>query len=333
MQFFFLARLFPLSFKPLPPRLQIRSYIVPLFISFLFCLIAVNPAAASRDLRKLSVNYARLPLEYGEIIYSINEKSPKQVYIVGISHRDAESGMDNDDTVQVQAEIFRIGEWLNRNMELNLLLPEGYFSKTTSSASRARSVRVGGALSVSELDKVLLLKKLADNTRFVNAEMLLMKYFDMRASQVESREIYNAVRHSLAKLKAYGADRLTPTDGLAELRYLQEIRTAMLMQEIPGAIEGEFCKGTISKRFAMLTIGLNHLADIMRYIMEDSIRINAPANSRKQMENYSSDLKLLKEGYGITIIIPRSLADNRELMQMAKLNSIILAEQRATVSH
>lgn len=314
-----------------------RAIVSPLFmvavlIVFLACLVTTHPAAAlSIDSHEHLLDYPDLPTKYGEVIYRINEKSPKQLYIIGISHRDPENSVSAGNTVQTQAEIFRIGEWLNRNMHLELLLPEGYFRRKGGSARSV--VHVNDNLPVSRMNNLLLFEKLADETRFVNAEMLLMEHFDMRASQVENRTIYNAVRGSLARLQADEFAKVSPAESIAELRYLQEIRTAMLMQEIPLAIENEILHGAIRNRSAMFTIGLNHLSDIIRYIDGEKIWINAPPYPAKQMENYNSELNLLKEGYGITVIIPRTLADDRRLLRLTNLDQILLAKENVPVSY
>ena len=33
--------------------------------------------------------YLNIPAQYGEIIFRCNEKSPKQIFIIGMSHRDS----------------------------------------------------------------------------------------------------------------------------------------------------------------------------------------------------------------------------------------------------
>lgn len=281
------------------------------------------PTAAAGS-RPSAAEHPQLPSAYGEIIYRINEESAGQVYIIGISHRDAESRSNNDDTVRTQAEIFRIGEWLNSNRQLELLLPEGYFRSDSEAAGQPHPVRGVSSLSGSRLNNELLFARLADESRFVNAEMLLMEQFDMHASQVEDRGTYQAVCKSLDELSF---ERLPTVDKLAELRYLQEIRTARLLQKIPAAIASELAQGTIRNRSAMLTIGLNHIQDIIRYIQENTIRVAVPRSAGSGLANYQAEPELLRQGYGITIIIPRTLADDRPLLRLTNLARLLLAEE------
>lgn len=290
-----------------------------LLFFLLFLTSTSDPAAASRlaNRDQLADNLA-LPSEYGEIVYRTGSNSPKMLYIIGISHRNASNRINAANTVQTQMEIFRIGEWLNRKMELELLLPEGYFSRRNEYFQP--TVSNSGHGPASQLDRVSLQERLADESSFVNAEMLLMEQFNMHASQVEDKNIYNAVRNGLGNLGADGFGRLSPAARWAELQYLQQLRTAVLLQNIPAAIEDKLLNGLIRNRSALFTIGLNHLQDIIRYFEEDTIRIDAPPSDRHQFNSYNAELNLARQGYDVTIIIPRTLADDGKLLQMTNLN-------------
>ncbi|KJS00366.1 MAG: hypothetical protein VR65_12685 [Desulfobulbaceae bacterium BRH_c16a] len=294
-----------------------------LLSALLFCLVTLLPLPASSDNPYLST-FFDIPLEYGKVVYRINENSPKQLYIIGISHRDPESGLNGSTTIQTQADIFRIGEWLNRNRELQLLLPEGYFTERKSSPA------ITSQPSRGQLDNFLLRQKLADESRFVNAEMLLMENIHMRASQVEDRNIYNAVCTSLRNLKTPGTPISSPKEKIEQLQYLQEVRTAMLLQKIPSVIDYELHNGTIKNQSAMLTIGLNHIQDIVRYFQKDGIDIDTPASADIQPTSYQTELNLLKMGYGVTIIIPRTLVDDSKLLQLTNIDRILLAYSSQT---
>lgn len=312
-----------LQFKPI---IMFSLFITAVTLVFAGGPTAIEPAEASSTPQdSLNRVDAVLPSEYGEVIYRINEDSPKQLYIIGISHRSPESGKNNDDTVRTQAEIFRIGEWLNRNNGLELLLPEGYFgSRKDFNASDAFS---------AGLDTVRLHEELADESRFINAEMLLLEHYDMRASQVENRKIYDAVLSSLEKLRKDDLD-LSSEAKLDELHFLQDVRTAMLLQNIPDVIENELVNGTIRRSSAMFTIGLNHVQDIIRYLDENPVNINVPEAVTSEIEDYRAELDLIKKGYGITIIIPRTLADNARLLQVMNLDRIQVAQgDTAAVVH
>ena len=264
-----------------------------------------------------------MPAEYGDVIFRINPHSPNQLYIIGISHRDPNSGANNSTTVRTQMEIFRMGEWLKKNRGLDLLLPEGYFGAEKTISSPAPSAIHASIPLPPVPDNAYLQKSLAADSPDVNAEKLLMQHYHLHASQVEDRNIYHAVLGSLSKLKTTmdGSDDIA--GNIAELIYLQQVRTAQLLQNIPGVIEYEFLRGAVDNRSALFTIGLNHIKDIFRYIQNEEIYIESP---RGQSDTLTSTLNLLQNGYGITIIIPRTLADDPKLLRMTHIDRILLAD-------
>lgn len=212
-----------------------------------------------------------------------------------------------------------------KNRGLDLLLPEGYFTAGKSISSPASSVIEDSDQLHPVPDNVYLQKSLAADSPGVNAEKLLMRHYNnLHVSQVEDREIYNAVRSSLGRLKTAGNRSDEIAGNIAELRYLQEVRTAQLLQNIPAVIEYEFLRGAVGKRSALFTIGLNHIKDIFRYIENEEIYIESPSGI--QSDSLTSNLNLLQSGYGITIIIPRTLADDHKLLEMTKIDRILLAE-------
>jgi hypothetical protein len=302
-------------------------------IALLICLTLLLPAAtlvsASSETFDYPAHYLNIPLEFGEVIYRINTQSPKQLYIIGINHKDPYIGTNNSTTVQTQVEIFRIGEWLKKNMRLNLLLPEGYFSANkivpdhNSSAIAERS-----SANPISLDNFFIEEKLAAVKPYVNAEMLLMKYHSFHASQVEDRNTYNAVRNSLGKLRNTSTTSPRSSEDMAELLYLQEVRTAQLLQNIPGVIENQFQNGAIGNHSALFTIGLNHIEDIFHYINNDEIHITMPTGSDVQAAVLRSRLHLLEKGYGVTIILPRTLANNHKLLQLTRVDKILIDDQK-----
>lgn len=295
-----------------------------LIICILLVLSTSGIVFASPEQSHGSAGYLDMPAEYGDAIFRINPHSPNQLYIMGISHRDPNSGANKSNTVRTQMEIFRIGEWLMKNRGLDLLLPEGYFAAGKSISSPASSVIEDSDQLHPVPDNVYLQKSLAADSPGVNAEKLLMRHYNLHVSQVEDREIYNAVRSSLGRLKTAGNRSDEIAGNIAELRYLQEVRTAQLLQNIPAVIEYEFLRGAVGKRSALFTIGLNHIKDIFRYIENEKIYIESPSGI--QSDSLTSNLNLLQSGYGITIIIPRTLADDHKLLEMTKIDRILLAE-------
>jgi len=270
--------------------------------------------------------FSGIPLAFGQVIYRVNENSLKQVYIIGISHRSAETGQNGSNTVKTQADIFRIGEWLSHNRELQLLLPEGYF---TAKVNYCPPTVLG--LPAGLLDNSLLEKKLADESRFVNAEMLLKENCQIHVSQVEDRDLYDTVYSSLLSLQSTDTSQ-SPQERLSRLQYLQELRAAVLLQKISEIIDRELNSGEIKNRSAMFTIGLNHIQDFVRYFQSNKIQIETPPSAPRQLANSQSEVNFLKTGYGVTIIIPRTLADDQKLLQLTNLDQILLASDNRGVN-
>ena len=93
-----------------------------LFIALLFIPATHLNAGTNQDARDIPA----IPFERGEVVFSSNERSPNQIYIIGMSHRDTLTRANGSNTVKSQIEAYRIGEWLIQNKGLELLLPEGF---------------------------------------------------------------------------------------------------------------------------------------------------------------------------------------------------------------
>jgi hypothetical protein len=272
----------------------------------------------------------KIPVEYGELIFQFNEKSPKQIFIIGISHRDSLTCLNGDITSRVQAEVYKIGDWLIHHQGLELLLPEGFF-KTTSTRIEKKNItgqkRGGGCVSI---DMKTLEEKLSDDKTYVNAEMLLKENHPLRLRQVEDKELYDAVRNSLLKLVSCGNDLGQYSLLKTKLDYLQERRTAAMLQKIPEMVEEEFGQGNIKCRKAIFTIGMSHLNKIIRYLDENRIKIDAPLFDSNANEDYVAQLNLQKRNFGVSVIIPRTLAADQKILEINKLDKIITNFRKKT---
>jgi hypothetical protein len=267
---------------------------------------------------------------YGEVIYRYNEKSPQRLFIIGMSHRDSLTRRNGSQTSRVQAEVYKIGEWLIRNRELELLLPEGYFA---GKGGKIKDENLTVALEKKSncpapFDMDVLEEILSDNRSFVNAEMLLRdNYPSLKIRQVEDWALYEAARKRIAEL----IDQKNSCDYLllrSELDYLQERRTAAILQRIPEIVNDESRRGNIRDRKALLTIGLSHIHTMIKYFDENRITIYAPLSNPNHQEDYVSKLDLLKEDFGISVIIPRTLADDQKILKLNELEKVITQARR-----
>jgi hypothetical protein len=268
--------------------------------------------------------------QFGEIIYQYNEKSPSQVYIIGMAHRDSLTRRNGSQTSRVQAEVYKIGEWLIHNKGLELLLPEGYFAGNGREIGNKNLTVALGQKSdcPAPVDLGTLEEILSDNQSFVNAEMLLRdNYPSLKIRQVEDRALYETARRRISEL----IDQKNSCDYLllrSELDYLQERRTAAILQRIPEIVNDESRQGNIRDRKAILTIGMSHIHAMIKYFDENKISIYAPLSNSDRHEDYVSKLNLLKEDFGISVIIPRTLADDQKILKLNKLEKAIAQARR-----
>ena len=258
-----------------------------------------------------------LPSKYGTVIYRYNEQSSKVLYIVGISHRDSISRQNGANTVKTQCEVYNIGKWLKQHRGLDLLLPEGFFDTDASISSSRPSV-------VSPLpDDFSPEKLLADNSCFINAEMLLMQHFHMPACQVEDRKLYTAVLSRLAKLENAHTDPSRLPELERQITRLQKERTAAILRNIPSVIKAEFHRGAIATEKALFTIGLNHIPAILKSLKDDKIHIDNPDSPALSQGTHSADLKLKEKGFGVVVIIPHTLIQDKSVLKMTNLIGLI----------
>ena len=177
--------------------------------------------------------------------------------------------------------------------------------------------------SCGELDFEMLEERLSDNKTYVNAEMLLNEYHPLRIRQVEDKGLYDAVRDGLLKLVNCREGPSHYAIMKSELDYLQERRTAAMLQKVPEIIEAEFRQGNIKSKKAIFTIGMSHLHNIIRYQNEKRIKIYAPLTASNGSEDYLAELNLLKENFGVSIILPRTLLNDQKILRINRLDKVV----------
>jgi hypothetical protein len=274
----------------------------------------------------------KIPTEYGEVIYQSNEMSPQQIFIIGISHRDAITCLNGDNTSRVQAEVYKIGDWLIHNQGLELLLPEGFFKSTTTKIEKKNITVHEGERSCPSLDMEVLEEKFSDNRTYINAEMLLKQNHPLRLQQIEDKGLYEAVQNGLLSLINCPEDNSRFLSLKSELDYLQERRTAAMLQKIPEIVNSEYRQGNIKNEKAIFTIGLSHLNKIIQYMNEDGIRIYAPLSASNGDKDFIAKLNLQKENFGVTVIIPRTIAADQTILKINGLDRIVRQYQSKTPS-
>jgi len=162
-------------------------------------------------------------------------------------------------------------------------------------------------------------RRFSDGRQFVNAEMLLKSNFPLLLRQVEDKDLYQAV---FENIRLFGESSGSMEKNFlirSELDYHQKRRVGTMLQRIPAIVNDEFRQGRIGSRKAVFTIGLSHVADIIKYLRENRVSVLSPLFTALKHEDYVDSLNLAKEDFGISIIIPRTLINDREEMERNKL--------------
>jgi len=291
------------------------------FAGLIFSLLLAAPSFAGSGL-------SGIPSEYGEVIYRYNEKSPSQIFIIGMGHRDALTGLGAANTARVQAEVYKLGEWLIRNEGLELLLPEGFFSsKNAPPKKEAAPEKIAKPSAQDSLDLKTVEGILRDTRTFINAEILLKRTYPLALKQIEDRKLYFAVNDLLRKLVSCGNDPAEYLKVKSELDYFQERRTAAMLQVIPGIINAEYQEGRIKHKKGLFSIGLSHIPMVTRYLQEKKINIYSPLVSLNKNEDCLMELNLREENYGVSILLPRTLSKDAHILKITNLDRIAAAKR------
>ena len=272
---------------------------------------------------------SQIPADCGEVICRSNENSSSQLFIIGLSHRDALTRSNGNKTVRIQEEVYQIGDWFIHREGVELLLPEGFLANKTP---KIEVEKIKAALEKSKCNGFSGMKeieeKLDDDKTYINAEMLLNENHPMRLRQVEDEQSYFAVRDSILKLVNTGKDSCDLLSIKSELDYLQEKRTAALLQRIPGIVDDEFQQGNIKAKKAIFTIGMAHIPKIIEYLNKGRIEIHSLLSTPNRSKDYTAELNLRKANFNVYVIIPRTLADDPRILKMNGLDKIVSSFRR-----
>ncbi len=202
-------------------------------------------------------------------------------------------------------------------------MPEGFFKSLSTRVEKKNNRASERAGSCAFLDRNALEKRLSDNAVYVNAEMLLKETHPLRLAQIEDKELYDAVRTNIVKLVNHQGSASDCSFVSEKLGYLQEKRTAAMLQKIPKVVDAEFQEGNIKSKKAIFTVGMFHLHEIIRFLNQNRIVIHAPLFVSGTMKDDNSELNLSKENFGVSVIIPRTLASDQKTLEINELDEIV----------
>ena len=263
----------------------------------------------------------RLPAHLGEVVYQERLDRDNRVYIIAQSHRSAISGKENDDCQQVQAEIYRIGEWLIAHEQVDVILPEGYFDSRSPNPDRQSLRPQGETRSFVKLDDASLASLLGNPTEALSADRLLHRTYDLTLRQVEDREIFMAVADQLRSLLTAPPQEQPDPNARPLLLYQQQKRTAVILENTRGTMaekRGETDNPAHGRR-AILTIGLAHVDTMIDLLNNGKTHIPPPPGMEGRVDGCSCDLTGLKESCAIVVIIPQTLRKVSERLRQHHL--------------
>ena len=269
--------------------------------------------ACAGPLRAIN-NSAKLPSVYGKVIYQTGRSGKGDLYIIGIGHRDTFTRSNGKNTAEIQAEVYEIGKWLIENKGVELLLPEGFFSSGKNGGTNNIAAGNGPQPVTGDMESV---ERELGGTIFINAEELLTKNFNVIIQQVEDYGLYKDVMTGIIMLEKSSGDPFGYIYKKMDLEYLQERRTAAILQRVPGIVESQISDGNITDRRAILTIGASHLPQIIAGLRLNKLIIHSPAFSR--FKDYTSDVNLLKKDFRVTVIIPKAIAEDNSVTHLIRL--------------
>ena len=291
------------------PRSAPKCTLLKVMLALSFLVASVSSAFCLDSAPHSAIDQG-LPNEYGRVVYQKNQDATNQIFIIGQSHRSGVNGKNGQHTVQAQMEIYRIGEWLIRQKKVELLLPEGFFQKGI--VQNDAQARPHANYAPDTLDSERLRSLLQDTRQFVSADTLLSAQYPIRLGQVEDEELYQTVSHLMRKLGNRNEDWNRAL--FEELNDYQRKRTAIMLQNIPFAVESVFQRGDIKNKHAIFTIGMAHIADILEVFHAETGVIAGNDDLLSSPAFY-----LLEEGYGVTVILPKSLAEDGTVWRLTRL--------------
>ena len=158
---------------------------------------------------------------------------------------------------------------------------------------------------------------------FINAEILLKRNYPIVLRQVEDKKCYEEVGALIGKLSNGGCSPDEYGRTKAELDFLQDRRTAVMLQKIPEIIAREYAAGRVKTPKAIFTIGLSHIPAILKLLSEGRIRLFPPISSSGPQKNSFQELALQQQNFRVSVLIPKSLTEQPSFLEFDRLGKVL----------
>lgn len=278
--------------------------------------------------------------KYGRVIYQ-KDVSQKHIYILGQEPQKDLRGNLVQPTPAVQRDIYRIGEHLLKEKNIELVVTERfpYIKNYLHAPVITGFIEVDryisekyGRRALRELHKVndIQLEKLIGEVPFASAVHLLL-WREMSNILFGGEDTYAELGESMIRELAkyrFKPDQILPNDYLVALNYFAERRSAGLLKNTVNIIETKSFGNSSIKPRALLVVEYSCLDEIIRFVDKDEVNIPSasiqlePSAPAKILKGVSEKLELSSRGCGVTVIMPHSIPpkDWEKVEQDARLS-------------
>lgn len=281
----------------------------------LLAVVAVAGSAAGMSPSGETGSEKDFPSHRGRVVFERPGTADRHIYIIGESHRSAQTGGNGPDTVAAQADVYRLSQWLIETHDVGLFLPEGFFE---AGPRTPQSTREGTVPDRHWLDDVTLARRLSDTSVFRSAGTLLRESCSVRFRQVEDENLYLQA----LDLVSSRTGRQFDAEWLADLEQVQNRRSAVMLQNVAPVVQEEYRERRIRNQRVILTVGLAHLEEILRLLSRERMEVAPLTCPPARCPGFESELAWLDDDFGVTVIIPQSLWENRVALRVARLDHL-----------
>ncbi|MHB8764042.1 MAG: hypothetical protein ACYDA8_06860 [Deferrisomatales bacterium] len=116
--------------------------------------------------------------------------------------------------------------------------------------------------------------------------------------------------------------RPSDAEWLADLEQVQKRRSAVMLQNVAPVVQEEYRERRIRNRRVILTVGLAHLEEILRSLSEERTKVAPLTGPPARGPGFESELEWLDDDFGVTVIIPQSLWEDRVALRVARLDHL-----------
>lgn len=271
---------------------------------------------------------------YGHVVFQIRHDAPNQIYIVGQLHEHPVTEDVNQETIQTQRDIYRIGEQLIKERELELIILEGLSADDSYDALNETLRKFGKILQRgnvidamkedSKLERILNTKIKGDASEKerhllqATAGYWLASTSNLRVAGAEDKDLHRlAVQGTKLVMRTgrlvaqrveearIGKYRLSQVTIVNPYDHINQLRTAYILHNTPLVIEREDAAKRISRKQAMVVIGVSHIPDCIEFVRDDYLKV--PAYPSSTVPPLDQPLGYVQAGYGVTVIMPRTI--------------------------